>query len=59
MRLWVLVKQMFPTHGRVHSAPEYRMSWRGLLGHRQMETTYKYVHLDRTNLRAEMEQGAL
>jgi hypothetical protein len=24
-----------------------------------METTYKYVHLDRTNLRAEMEQGAL
>jgi hypothetical protein len=21
--------------------------------------TYKYVHLDRTNLRAEMEQGAL
>jgi hypothetical protein len=24
-----------------------------------METTYKYVHLDRTNLRQEMEQGAL
>jgi site-specific recombinase XerD len=30
-----------------------------VLGHRRMETTYKYVHLDRTNLRAEMEQGAL
>jgi len=28
-------------------------------GHRRMETTYKYVHLDRTNLRQEMEQGAL
>jgi len=24
-----------------------------------METTYKYVHLDRTNLRQELEQGAL
>jgi hypothetical protein len=24
-----------------------------------METTYKYVHLDRTNLRQEMEHGAL
>ena len=30
-----------------------------VLGHRRMETTYKYVHLDRTNLRQEMEQGAL
>ena len=30
-----------------------------VLGHSRMETTYKYVHLDRTNLRAEMEQGAL
>jgi len=30
-----------------------------VLGHRRMETTYKYVHLDRTNLRAEVEQGAL
>jgi site-specific recombinase XerD len=30
-----------------------------VLGHRRMETTYKYVHLDRTNLRSEMEQGAL
>ena len=29
------------------------------LGHKKMETTYKYVHLDRTNLRQEMEQGAL
>ena len=25
----------------------------------QMETTYKYMHLDRTNLRLEMEHGAL
>jgi hypothetical protein len=25
----------------------------------KMDTTYKYVHLDKTNLRAEMEQGAL
>jgi len=24
-----------------------------------METTYKYVHLDRTNLRQEMVHGAL
>ena len=30
-----------------------------VLGHRRMETMYKDVHLDRTNLRAEMEQGAL
>ena len=30
-----------------------------VLGHRRMETTYKYIHLDRTNLRQEMEQGAL
>ena len=30
-----------------------------VLGHKKMETTYKYVHLDRTNLRQEMEQGAL
>jgi site-specific recombinase XerD len=30
-----------------------------VLGHEQMKTTYKYVHLDRTNLRQEMEAGAL
>jgi site-specific recombinase XerD len=30
-----------------------------VLGHRKMETTYKYVHLDRTNLRTDMENGAL
>jgi hypothetical protein len=30
-----------------------------VLGHKKMETTYKYVHLDRTNLAREMEQGAL
>ena len=30
-----------------------------VLGHKKMETTYKYVHLDRTNLRHEMESGAL
>jgi site-specific recombinase XerD len=32
---------------------------REVLGHKKLETTYKYVHLDRTNLRQEMEQGAL
>jgi site-specific recombinase XerD len=30
-----------------------------VMGHKKMETAYKYVHLDRTHLRAEMEQGAL
>ena len=28
-----------------------------VLGHKKMETTYNYVHLDRTNLRREMEAG--
>lgn len=30
-----------------------------LLGHKKMETTYKYVHLAKTNLRQQMEQTAL
>jgi hypothetical protein len=30
-----------------------------ILGHKRMEITYKYVHLDRTNLREGMETGAM
>jgi hypothetical protein len=30
-----------------------------VLDHKGVETTYKYVHLDRKNLRQEMEQEAL
>jgi hypothetical protein len=30
-----------------------------VLGHNKMETSYKYMYFDRTNLRQKMEQGTL
>jgi site-specific recombinase XerD len=47
----------FSTH-QIHNGLKLNQL-KEVLGHRRMETTYKYVHLDRTNLRQEMEQGAL
>jgi site-specific recombinase XerD len=51
------LRHTFSTH-QIHNGLKINQL-REVLGHRRMETTYKYVHLDRTNLRAEMEQGAL
>jgi site-specific recombinase XerD len=51
------LRHTFATH-QIHNGLKINQL-KEVLGHRQMETTYKYVHLDRTNLRAEMEQGAL
>jgi site-specific recombinase XerD len=51
------LRHTFATH-QIHNDLKLNQL-KEVLGHRQMETTYKYVHLDRTNLRQEMEQGAL
>jgi site-specific recombinase XerD len=51
------LRHTFATH-QIHNGLKINQL-KEVLGHRKMETTYKYVHLDRTNLRAEMEQGAL
>jgi site-specific recombinase XerD len=51
------LRHTFSTH-QIHNGLKINQL-KEVLGHRRMETTYKYVHLDRTNLRAEMEQGAL
>jgi integrase/recombinase XerC len=51
------LRHTFATH-QIHNGLKINQL-KEVLGHRQMETTYKYVHLDRTNLRQEMEQGAL
>jgi site-specific recombinase XerD len=51
------LRHTFATH-QIHNGLKLNQL-KEVLGHRQMETTYKYVHLDRTNLRHEMEQGAL
>lgn len=51
------LRHTFSTH-QIHNGLKINQL-REVLGHRRMETTYKYVHLDRTNLRAEMESGAL
>ena len=51
------LRHTFATH-QIHNGLKINQL-KEVLGHRRMETTYKYVHLDRTNLRAEMEQGAL
>jgi integrase len=50
-------RHTFSTH-QIHNGLKINQL-KEVLGHRRMETTYKYVHVDRTNLRAEMEQGAL
>ena len=51
------LRHTFATH-QIHNGLKIPQL-KEVLGHKKMETTYKYVHLDRTNLRAEMEQGAL
>jgi integrase/recombinase XerD len=51
------LRHTFATH-QVHNGLKIN-PLKEVLGHKKMETTYKYVHLDRTNLRQEMEQGAL
>jgi integrase/recombinase XerC len=51
------LRHTFATH-QIHNGLKINQL-KEVLGHRKMETTYKYIHLDRTNLRAEMEQGAL
>ena len=51
------LRHTFSTH-QIHNGLKINQL-KAVLGHRRMETTYKYVHLDRTNLKAEMEQGAL
>ena len=51
------LRHTFSTH-QIHNGLKINQL-KEVLGHRRMETTYKYVHLDRTSLRVEMEQGAL
>jgi integrase/recombinase XerC len=51
------LRHTFSTH-QIHNGLKINQL-KDVLGHRRMETTYKYVHLDRTNLRTEMENGAL
>ena len=51
------LRYTFSTH-QIHNGLKMNQL-KEVLGHRRMETTYKYVYLDRTNLRQEMEQGAL
>jgi site-specific recombinase XerD len=51
------LRHTFATH-QIHNGLKINQL-REVMGHRQMSTTYKYVHLDRTNLRDGMEQGAL
>jgi site-specific recombinase XerD len=51
------LRHTFPTH-QIHNGLKINRL-KEVLGHRRMETTYKYVHLDRTNLRTEMENSAL
>jgi site-specific recombinase XerD len=51
------LRHTFATH-QIHNGLKINQL-KEVMGHRQMATTYKYVHLDRTNLRDGMEQGAL
>jgi site-specific recombinase XerD len=51
------LRHTFSTH-QIHNGLKIN-ELKEVLGHRRMETTYNYVHLDRTNLRTEMENGAL
>jgi site-specific recombinase XerD len=51
------LRHTFATH-QIHNGLKINQL-KDVLGHKKMETTYKYVHLDRTNLRREMEAGAL
>ena len=51
------LRHTFSTHQIHNGLPIPKL--KEVLGHKRLETTYKYVHYDRTNLRQEMEQGAL
>jgi site-specific recombinase XerD len=51
------LRHTFATH-QIHNGLKINQL-KDVLGHKKMETTYKYIHLDRTNLRREMEAGAL
>jgi site-specific recombinase XerD len=51
------LRHTFATH-QIHNGLKINQL-KDVLGNRKMETTYKYVHLDRTNLKREMEAGAL
>jgi site-specific recombinase XerD len=51
------LRHTFSTHQVHNGLPIPKL--KEVLGHKRLETTYKYVHYDRMNLRQEMEQGAL
>jgi site-specific recombinase XerD len=51
------LRHTFSTHQVNNGLPVPQL--KEILGHRKLETTYKYVHLVRTNLREGMEKGAL
>ena len=51
------LRHTFATH-QIHNGLKINQL-KEVMGHRQMSTTYKYVHLDRTNLREAMERGGL
>lgn len=51
------LRHTFATH-QIHNGLKLNQL-KEVLGHKKMETTYKYVHLDRTNLRASMEEASL
>jgi site-specific recombinase XerD len=51
------LRHTFATH-QIHNGLKINQL-KEVLGHRRMETTCKYVHLDRTNLREAMERAGL
>lgn len=51
------LRHTFATH-QIHNGLKLN-ELKEVLGHKKMETTYKYVHLDRTNLKTSMENGSL
>jgi site-specific recombinase XerD len=51
------LRHTFSTHQIASGLPLPQL--KEILGHRKLETTYRYVHLVRTNLRENMEKGAL
>ena len=60
------VKKQASVHTLRHTSATHRLhngmtltNLQELLGHKRMETTYRYVHLDKTTLRQQQEQTAL
>jgi site-specific recombinase XerD len=51
------LRRTFSTHQVASGLPPPQ--FKEMLGHRKLETTYKYVHLVKTGLRENMEKGAL